>query len=311
MNEDNNGVFPANSNQENTKIFDDSAFTGANNEQESLSLNTDETKAPKKHKNIFIKWQVWAIFSGVIIAAAAIIIFVMILSYEGKINDIRSIASYDAKSTELTKVSAEFDEKYEALVKDAYIIDGKIYDNTIYPSDAERTASKSKCLSRYSINADDITFSTTLKTGDELLASGSSVSEAKEHIEKIISGYTSAKDSIETCREDVLEPVIKNFEITLGELTTKENNRFSRPVTIRNNGDKGITYIKISYDLYDKNGIVIKTQTPSSFDKVQAGSEIVLDIYDMGGYWHYSQDVENEKNYRLVLRGIGGTYSYN
>lgn len=343
MDENNNGPVPGiigqeipsepatssinNIKKEDNRIFDSSSFTGG--ESESLVLNGDQANAGQKKakgQNIFTKWQFWAITSGVILAASAIAIIVIMGVYEGKVASANAVAGYDATISELEKEKTNFDEAFLELANSAFGVSSKST-MTIYASDEQLSEAKKSCLGRFSISEGDINYIDTLKTGSELLENGKNVAEEKEHLVSIVSGYTSANSAIETCRENILEPIKNQFEITFGDITTKETTsaygteyiEFYQEINIKYKGDKAITRIEFEYDLVDRNGVEVASREASysSYNnggkEIKSGDEFTADLYKSfsSQYRVMKSEYKDEMlKYKPVLKTINGLYSY-
>ena len=312
--------------KDNGKIFDSSSFTGGSTE--SLTLNKGDsapiTKENKsKGQNPFTKWQLWAILSGVIAVAAAIAIVMIIIIFDGKVKNTEAVSSYDSAVHEIENSKEDFETAYRKMNYDIYGVSGETpSEYALYPSDTEYVQSKNDCLAKYDISAEDLEYIETLKTGSELLNAGSNVVEAKERVERISVGYNSAVSAINNCREVALAPVLKDFEITISELTTEPDDgylggdyvKFSQIIKVKYKGDKNLSRLDLKYALVDRNGAELKTRYVdySSYSTpLKKGDEIELDLYKSSTYQYKAtkKDAETEKNYKPVLKNIDGFVS--
>jgi len=305
---------------ESGKIFDSSSFTGE--QSESLTLKSDDSAPAKKTKgqNPFTKWQLWAIFSGVILVGAAAAILFVIMIFDGKIKNVESVARYDAAVKDVADSKEAFEKAFKLMSYDAYDVSDDGYRSySLMPEDSVLTQAKLDCLGKYDVSSDDVGFIGSLKTGAELLDAGSNVVEAKERVDRIGAGYNSAKDAIDTCRELVLAPILKDIEITVGDYTTEPDPSStyakyvypSQPITIKNKGKKAIRGINFVFVLIDRNGAEIDSRTVyGPYEALKPGDEITLDLYNTGGYRR--TDLEDEakkrKNYKVKLKTIDGRY---
>ncbi len=329
MNDD-NGVMPGIIGQEagnsGGKIFDNSSLAGdVNIETISFSADGQEQRKPVKNQsngNFFTKWQPWAIASLVFLVSAAIAIVILIISYEGRIRNSESIAEYISLSDAMNNAKTDFNNKYQELVKDAYGASSTPGNNDIYPLQDEISQAKENCLSRQSISTDDVNYVSSLKPSADLLKDGSDISKENARIERILAGFTSAKTNIESCREDVLAPIMKNFDISIGELTTSEHvsvygNDYldvNLPISVINKSDKPIRSLSISYNLIDKNGIIVNNRsiyfTSSYTDEstwLGEGEKMTINLYN--GYTVNKSEIDTIKSLQLSIRSISGYYA--
>lgn len=338
MDENNNGPVPgiigqdvpsdepttpvAPSQPESGKIFDSSSFTGERSE--SLTLKSDDSTPAKKAKgqNPFTKWQLWAIFSAVILVGAAAAILVVIMIFDGKIKNTESVARYDAATKDVADSKEAFEKAYKLMSYDAYDVTGDNYRSySLIPDDSVLTQAKLDCLGKYDVSSDDVEYIGSLKTGTELLDAGSNVVEAKERVERIVAGYNSAKDAIDSCRELVLAPVMKDIEVTVGEFKTEPDPSstytkyvyVSRPITIKNNGKKAISNMDFVFVLTDRNGAEIDSRNAyiPYGTVLNPGDQIVIDLYSSGTYRHTESEdsAAKLKNYKVKIKTIGGRYN--
>lgn len=305
---------PSEKAQDGSKLFDSKEFTGISSQPESI-VPSDEKKKAKK--NPFTKWQTWAIISGVIftVSMAAIVVIVIIMG--GKISNAEAIAKYDSASVGIEQSITDFNNSYEKNVRSAYGISesSTIGSTTIYPSSEALAAGREKCIGRFGVSKDDLSFLETRKSGSDMLASGANIVEASERISRLVASYKSAISAIDTCNEDILSEITKDFEIELGELTTTPNETlstyvdFHRPVKITNKGDRAIAYATFTYGLYDRNGIKLSERSVH-VNTLESGATVELDLY--GGIYRYSVDASNadeQKAYKPKLIQIHGSYA--
>ena len=307
--------------QDSGKIFDGSSFTGE--EPQSLSFNTNgETKQEKKKgSNPFTKWQLWAILSGVISLAFIATVVIMSTVYNGKISDAGMIAQYDSAANTLKDNKAEFTEAFKGLIDNSYKAGKTVSSTKIYPDDSQQKTIISSCLGKYGVSDDDITYSDQVKTGADYYASGENVSSAKERLERISAGYSSASNAIESCKEDALKYVDDILDIKIGEFTTEpyaKNENYvavSQKITIKNKSNRIISSLSLGYSLYNRDGVAIKERSvyKDYKYKLKPGETITLDLYgNTESYrytvWNKDKEVEDMKNYKPVLNYIDGSF---
>jgi hypothetical protein len=286
---------------DNGKIFDSSAFTGVKDDAstnnsfggdiQTVSLNSDcqEKQAKPKGPSPFVKWQTWAIISGAILACSVVAIAVILIISEGRVADANALARYDLASKDIDSAKEDFLKSYNELVDDSY---GTSRTYGISPSDEQLLDAQKKCLGRFSVTNEDIEYVDTRKSAADLQSSGQSAVEASERLTRVVSGYRSAISAIEQCRDDVLEPVLSNFEITFGEMeeySKKESVGFTyiyptRTITIKNNGYDEIRSINLKVDLLDKNGLALNYRMVNAYNvNLKKGESITADIYGNKG----------------------------
>lgn len=327
MDENNNGPtagiigqdVPSDSQNTGGTIFDSSKFTGEQKNEQGLVLN-QKTEKPKG-QNPFTKWQFWAITSGVILLASAAAIVILCIIFDGRVKNAESVASYDLATNSANNVVGDFDKAFSDVLSDAY---GTMTTSTtrVYPTEEEITKSKEQCLGRFGVDADDIEFVTTLKTGAELMSGGQNVAQAKERLDRTIASYTAATTSIAKCREDILAPVLKKFKIELGDLEVIESEsnssyvELSQIVKVTNNSGKDVSSISITFDIVDRNGVSVRTKTTTYYgysdNKVFAsGDTIEMDIYNSySRHITTKESAKTEKSYKAVLKSVIASYAY-
>ena len=263
--------------RDNGKIFDSSEFTGV--KQESISFNADgeekNTEADKpKGPNPFTKWQLWAVTSGVILAAAIAAVFITITIYNGKLNNANAVARYDSLSSLIDSEKGEFERKITEYAKIVYSNDidttnieirpASVYaQNTetyIYPTENDIHIAGNNCLKQsvYSLTDEDIAYIETRKTGAELQSMGKDVVKEAERLERIENAYRSANADIETCHDPLINVKLDDFKIELSDAEYDENGDnidVRRKIKITYNGEKDLKSFSLIYGLLDKNGL--------------------------------------------------------
>lgn len=301
--------------QNNGKIFDSSDFTGVN-AQESI-VPADEKKHSKG--NPFTKWQTWAIISGGIFVSALIAIAIIIIVMGGKISNAEAIAKYDSNSANINQAISDFDKEFEKTTRSLFDVDeGTAIGNRIYPDSEALKESKGACLGRFGIAGEDLNFLETRKSGADLLASGANIVEANDRISRLSASYKSALLSINSCTDDIFGTILKDFDIELGELTTQPNAKqagyvdFFQPVKVGYKGSRSLSYLYLTYGIYDKNGVKVGSSDRTiSASNLASGDSVELDLYN-NGYSHYSVDedmADKQKSYKPKLIQLYGSYS--
>ena len=272
--------------QDSGKLFDSSEYTGIK-PQESLSFSANgeektDVAAKPKGSNPFTKWQLWAIFSGVILVASAVVIFIIIGIYDGKLASANAAARYDSLATSTETLKKEFEEKLFAYTKTVYSYQADNSSLTIspvsdyntdpnknlYPTNDEIYTAGGECLKQdmYGLSDDDISYATTHKTASELLGEGKNVAEEAERLEKINNAYRSASNTIDTCHDPILSIKLKDFDITLSDAEYTKNPDDSESTDVRRNikitykGSNEIEDLVLVYGMLDKNGLVTEFQ---------------------------------------------------
>lgn len=263
--------------QDNGKIFDSSEFTGVKQESISFSADGEEknTEADKpKGPNPFTKWQLWAVTSGVILAAAIAAVFITITIYNGKLNNANAVARYDSLSSLIDSEKGEFERKITEYAKivysndidtanieirpaSAYATNTEVY---IYPTENDIHIAGNNCLKQsvYSLTDEDITYIETRKTGAELQSMGKDVVKEAERLERIENAYRSANADIETCHDPLINVKLDDFKIELSDAEYDENGDnvdVRRKIKITYNGEKDLKNFSLIYGMLDKNGL--------------------------------------------------------
>ena len=301
------------------KIFDSSEFTGAEEPApETLRLNKDgqeKTQKAPKGGSFITKWYVWAIACGVISVAAVVAILIIIAVDGGKIANANALAKYDAVSTEINSTYEKFEKAFEEANYSIYNIYSSPLDSSLYPTTEQYSDAKAKCLAKFGVSDDDSNFVTTRMTGSQLLDVGGNVAEAEERLSRINSSYSSATSSINNCYEEIMEPILKDFEIEIGEIAQKDSKYFSLPVKVKYNGDRIISSLTVRVNFKDKNGVDIfsidKSASYSYYShgnkKITKGDTIELDVLD-GYYSSIGDHVDELKTAKVKLTGLSGSY---
>lgn len=304
------------SKSQNEKIFDSSKFTGeTSSDNESFVPGNDANNAKlKKEKKpiIFVRWYFWAILTGLVAASAAVIIFVLINSYEGRIRDTESVVRYDNYSSMIDVAKNDFEEALVNLLHDSYGITS-VSSYTVYPSADEIRQIRTDCLGEFNVKGEDIDFVETRKSsGAEMMEAGENIGDAQERLGKIVSGYNDATAGISACREIALSPVTSKLEIKLSdEITETSEGKLSRKMTVKNNGDESYSMLELGYEMQDSNGISQLSLNPgfwggfgANSKQLKPGDEMEFDLFvtTTGGKYYSSlkNDAIRELTPKLV-----------
>jgi hypothetical protein len=307
------------------KIFDSSEFTGVEEPApETLRLNKDgQEKTQKKSGSggsFITKWYVWAIACGVISVAAVVAILIIVAIDSGKIANANALAKYDAVSTEINSTYEKFEKAFEETSYSVYDIYNTPSDLSLYPTVEQYNAMKAKCLAKFGVSDDDSNFVTTRMTGSQLLDVGGNVAEAEERLSRINSSYTSATSSIENCKDEMLEPVLSDFEIEIGKVTQNDSKYFSLPIKVKYNGERDLNSLEIKVSLKDRNGVDVinyRDFLEASYSaysnggkKITKGDTVELDAFK-NYYSSSSTRAEELESATIKLIGISGSYAAN
>ena len=166
----------------------------------------------------------------------------------------RSRDTYNATLATLADSEKAFNNAFKEYSYGVFGLNGAPTSDDIYPDDDGLAEAKLACLDRFGIGFGELTLlDSRNEERDDYV-------EANDDLNRIATSYTKATSSLDDCRKDILEPVVRAFGIEYGKISFEDaasGFKVLMPSKIGYTGPRKIESVTLSFALYNKGDTIV------------------------------------------------------